>query len=95
MRKINEELRAELAAIINEELGGLLEWEARTETVTLTDIEDQVLAARQRIGERLTNELVQQRADRIDAELPVPRSAADRPLHYKGKKTKSAKRGRG
>jgi TATA-binding protein-associated factor Taf7 len=94
MGKSREELRTAMLATVEAEIDQLLAWDDETKEVTITDIEDQVLAARARISARLTEVLVQRRAQAADvADLAVPTDAeSGRRLHYKGKKTKSARR---
>ena len=76
------------------EIDQLLAWEDETARVTITDIEDQVLAARARLSKRMMESLTQRRATRIDLSQPEPASVRGK-LHYKGKKTKSVKHGAG
>ncbi len=80
-------------AAMEAEVDQLLAWEDETERVSMTDIEDQVIGVRQRLSAHLTEVLAQQRAQKAD--LEVPSTSDGRRLHYKGKKTKSAKRARG
>ena len=66
------------------EVDRLLAWEDETEQVSMTDIEDQVLAVRQRLSAHLTEVLAQQRAQKADVQ--VPNTSDGWRLHYKGKK---------
>lgn len=91
MDKSQGELRVALLVDMEAEIDQLLNWEDETRDVTITDIEDQVLAARERISTRLTEALVQQRAAKADVTVPTDAESGQR-LHYKGKKTKSARR---
>jgi hypothetical protein len=89
MGKTKAELREALLRTVEAEIDQLLNWEDDTGEVTMTEIEDQVLAARQRISTQLTQVLAQRRAERAD--LTIPTNADGKRLHYKGKKTKSAR----
>jgi hypothetical protein len=93
MGKTREELRTAMLATVEAEIDQLLAWDEETKEVevTITDIEDQVLAARARISARLTEVLVQRRAQMADLAAPTDAESGRR-LHYKGKKTKSARR---
>jgi hypothetical protein len=93
MGKTKAEIRAAVMAAMEAEVDQLLAWEDETERVSMTDIEDQVIGVRQRLSAHLTEVLAQQRAQKAD--LEVPSTSDGRRLHYKGKKTKSAKRARG
>jgi hypothetical protein len=93
MGKTRSEIRAELMSAIEAEVDRLLAWEDETEAVTITDIEDQVLAVRRRVSERLTAVLTQRRAEQADLNGSALQSdASGKRLHYKGKKTRPAKR---
>jgi glutamyl-tRNA reductase len=87
-----EEIRAAMIRMIEEEMEQLLAWEESTEKVTMGDIEKQVLAARQRVGQQMVQKLVDVRAERLDASMATPKNEQGKALHYKGKKTKPAKR---
>ena len=93
MGKTKAEIRAALMEAMEAEVDRLLRWEDKTERVRMTDIEDQVLAVRQRLSAHLTEVLAQQRAQKADVQAPS--TSEGRRLHYKGKKTKSAKPGQG
>lgn len=62
-----------------------MEWGNQAEGVTLTDIEDRVLEARQRIGQTMMRALLEQQEERRNAEIPVNPETGKR-LHPKGKK---------
>ena len=94
MGKTKAEMKAELMAEVEREIDSLLEWESQAAKVTLTDIEDKVLAARRRLSERIASELAQARAERMGTGLE-PNSSAGKPLHRKGKKTGRVRRGSG
>jgi hypothetical protein len=90
MGQTREERRAELMAMMEGEVDALLAWEATRGQVTMTEIEDQVLSARRRISERLAEVLIEHQVAKTD--LTVPHNGqTGKALHYKGKKTKSAK----
>ncbi len=91
MGKTKAEMREELLRAVEAEIDQLLNWEDNTAEVTITDIEDQVLAARQRISAHITGVLVQRRAERADLARPSPTNADGKRLHYKGKKTEPAR----
>lgn len=93
MGKTKSEIRAELVSAFETEVDRLLAWEDESEQVTITDIEEQVLVARRRISERLTEMLAQQRAQKADLSVPTAAGSGQH-LHYKGKKTRPAKRAR-
>jgi hypothetical protein len=79
--------REKLLKMLALEIDGLLEWEQRTERPNLTQLEDVVLAARQRIGIVLTeNLLAGQQAD-LEAQAALPLDPnTGKYLHNKGKK---------
>ena len=96
MTKTKAERKAELMAALEQEIDHLMDWESHATKVTMTDIEDQVLAARRRISERLASDLAQARVERVETALPSPaRSAGDARLQRKGKKTAPARRASG
>ncbi len=81
-------MKQAMARMIEAEIDALVAWGSQAEGVTLTEIEERVLAARQRIGQRLTQGLIEQQELRRNAEIPVNAQTGKR-LHPKG-----AKRGR-
>ena len=91
MAKTRAERKAELMAEIEREIDSLLAWEDQTTRVTITDIEDKVLASRQRITEQLSTELTQLRAERLEGQETAKAVSKER-LRRKGKKTGRAKR---
>lgn len=95
MAKTKAERKAELMAAVEQEIDRLLNWESQMAKVTMTDIEDQVLAARRRISERLASDLAQARVERVETSLPPPaaRDPRDARLRRKGKKTEPVRRG--
>ena len=94
MAKTKAELKAELMVVMEQEVERLLDWESQTTTVTLTDIEEKVLAMRRRVSERLASELAQRRVERLETAIPTQVASGAR-LHRKGKKTGPARRGSG
>jgi hypothetical protein len=96
MAKTKAERKAELMAAMEQEIDHLMEWESHAAKVTMTDIEDQVLAARRRISERLASDLAQARVERVETALPPPATRdSDARLQRKGKKTGPARRASG
>ena len=94
MGKTKAEIKTELLAEMGREIDALLDWESQTERVTLTDIEEKVLAVRRRFSERLANELTRARVERVDTTIPTNDSTGQT-LHRKGKKTDSARHASG
>ncbi len=68
--------------VTDAEIADLMEWGNQAEGVTLTDIEDHVLEARQRIGQALMRALLEQQEERRNAEIPVNPETGKR-LHPK------------
>lgn len=87
-----DEIKQVLSRIVEAEIGDLVAWGSQADGVTLTDIEDRVLAARQRIGQALTRGLIEQQEQRRDAEIPVNAQTGQR-LHPKGAKRGRSSRG--
>ncbi len=87
MMRNTQQRRAELLAQFEKEVDSLLEWEKVTDRPNLTQIEDVVLAARQRLGQALANNLIEDQAAQLEAcaELPTDLQTG-KTLHPKGKK---------
>lgn len=86
--------RAALIAQFEKELDDLLEWENQAEKPDLSAIEEVVLVARQRLGQILTQDLIQAQATQLEAEAELPTDPhTGRKLQPKGKKNGSVKPG--
>ncbi|MEO6063429.1 MAG: hypothetical protein ABIQ99_15970 [Thermoflexales bacterium] len=81
----NDKARKELLEAAAAEIDKLLSWEEASETMTLTDIEDKVLAARAAIGLTMARRIVELREERRGAAIPVNTETGKR-LHPKGRK---------
>jgi hypothetical protein len=92
MAKTKAEIKAKLMTELEQEIDSLLEWESGAAKVTMTDIEEKVLAMRRRISEQISSELAQARVERMETVVPVNAVTGKR-LHGKGKKTGPARRG--
>ena len=64
----NKDRREELLKLIELEIEDLLEWEKAADKPTLSQIEEVVLAARQRIGITLTENLVAAQQAHLESE---------------------------
>ena len=85
MKRTRAELEAELLAEAKEVIGELLDWHEETKAPTLTQIEDAVLKLRKRLGERVTETVIEEQ----EAVRPVPGPACPtcgREMHYKDMK---------
>jgi len=80
------DLKAQLMAGIEAEVDALVEWDRVTADMKLTDIEDVLLAARQRISEKMAARLIERQEEKRAAAIPENRTSGKR-LHPKGKKT--------
>ena len=82
------DLKTQLMVEIETEVDALVEWDRVTTDVKLTDIEDVLLAARQRISEKMAQRLIERQEEKRAAAIPENRTSAKR-LHPKGKKKRS------
>jgi len=85
MRRTREQLEAELLVEAKAVIEELVGWERQAGTPTLTEMEEQVLALRQRLGQRLLAALIEDQEARQPAVTPVcPQCGTG--LRYKGQK---------
>jgi predicted nucleic acid-binding Zn-ribbon protein len=85
VKRSSEQLKAELMAEAEAAIDELLGWHEDTSAPTLTEIEEVVLTLRKRLGERMTEVVVEDQ----EAVRPVPGPACKgcgREMHYKGMK---------
>jgi len=75
------ELLAEATALIEE----LLDWDERTQKPNLTQIEDEVLALRERMGQRMAEVIMEGQEAVQPAEGPAC-VRCGKPMQYKGRK---------
>lgn len=81
-------LKVTLLKDLEGEINALVAVRARSgEQLTLTQIEDIALEARQRLGQKLTERLIEMEERARGAQIPVSAVTGKR-LHPKGKKTK-------
>lgn len=84
--------RAQLLAQFEKEIDSVLQWETQAEKPDLTEIEEVILATRQRVGQILANDLIEAQARRLETEAVLPTDPqTGKKLHPKGKKNGSAK----
>ena len=85
MRRVPEQIEAELLAEAEVMIEELLAWGRQAERPNLTAMEDRVLALRQRLGQRLLEAVIADQEARQPAVAPVcPQCGAA--LRYKGQK---------
>jgi hypothetical protein len=85
MRHNRAELEAALEAEAKQAIREYLDWAESSQAPTLTQIEDQVLKLRKRLGERMAQVVI----DAQDAVRPLPGPACSecgREMHYKDEK---------
>ena len=79
------ELKADLLKEMEAEIDGMLTACERSGPLNMTQIEDLVLAARQRLGQKLTERMLALQEQARAGETPVSPTTG-RPLHPKGQK---------
>lgn len=87
----HNETKARLMASLEQEIEEVLKAREGGRRLTLTEMEDVVLAARQRVGEKLTQTLIQAQEQEEQTAAPIS-SVSQRALVRKGKKTRLSKR---
>jgi hypothetical protein len=85
MQRSEAQVRADLLAEAEALIDELLAWQRAADAPNLTEMEDQVLVLRQRLGQRLLAAVISEQEARQPAEPPCcPRCGAT--LRYKGQK---------
>jgi len=85
MRRTREQIQAELMAEAKVVIEELLEWERQAWAPNLTEMEDEVLKLRQRLGQRLLKAVIEDQEARQPSEAPqCPKCG--RAMRYKGQK---------
>ena len=85
MKRTRAEIETALVVEAKEMFGELRDWNEETESPTLSQIEETVLKLRKRMGERMTELVIEEQ----EAVRPVPGPACPtcgREMHYKGMK---------
>jgi len=90
----HEELKAALMNDMEAEIEALVQAHGPTERLTLTQIEEVVLVARQRMGQKLAERMIEMQEKGRGAEIPVSR-VTGKHMHPKGKKTERSSLGWG
>jgi hypothetical protein len=85
MKRSEAEIRAELLAEAQAGIDELLAWERAAGAPNLTEMEDKVLALRQRLGQRFLEAIIADQEVRQPAE-PPPCGTCGEALRYKGQK---------
>ena len=88
----NEEMKVAMMKALEGSIDELLKAREGKKHLTLTEIEDMVLAARQDLGQKLTEQLVNEEASTREHATPVSKTNGKR-LESKGKKTRRSRRG--
>lgn len=88
----NEEMKAEMMKALEGSVDELLKAREGGRRLTLTEIEDMVLAARQAVGQKLTESLVNDQQASAAYQTPVSAISGKR-LESKGKKTQRSRHG--
>ena len=70
------DLKRELMAELEAEVDALVEWDRVTAEMTLTDIEEVLLAARQRISTKMAQRLIERQEEKRAAAIPENRTNA-------------------
>lgn len=86
------ELKAAMVAAMEAEVDGVLKAREGGKRLKLVEIEDVVLEARQRLGQRMAEGLIAVQESEGDKEAPMSEVSGKR-LENKGKKTKRSRRG--
>ena len=85
MRRTREQIKAAMMAEAEAAIDELVAWERQAGAPDLTSLEDQVLAVRQRLGQRLLEVLIEDQDARQPAEAPKC-ATCGAALRYKGQK---------
>lgn len=88
----NEEMKAALMKALEGSVDELLKAGEGGKGLTLTEIEDMVLVARQEVGQKLTESLINDQQASSEYQTPVSATSGKR-LESKGKKTRRSRRG--
>ena len=86
MKKI--EIGEAMMKAAQEEIEKILAWDESHSEIRFSQMEDQILAARKKIGERMLEEWITLRESERNAEIPENKTTGKR-LHPKGQKKKS------
>jgi hypothetical protein len=85
MKRSQDQVRAELLAEAQAVIDELLAWERQAGAPNLTEMEDKVLALRQRLGQCLLEAVIEDQEVRQPAEPPICPTCREA-LRYKGQK---------